>query len=996
MPENHDSEQQRKDIGSTVGLLWSTALTAQSKPRQTLRVDTAKTVPQAHDLVVRSKLVRQSDEPQDQPADYELGGLLGEGGMGLVYDARQTAVDRRVAVKMLKPDINKNDQLREQFLHEAVVTGELDHPNIVPIYDLSSTEEGVLFYAMKQIRGTLWSDVIREYSESQNLEILLRVCDAISFAHARKIVHRDLKPENIKLGDFGEVFVLDWGLAMACSELPEKRLSALRVLGGTPAYMAPEMTVGPLDRIGPGSDIYLLGAILFEILTGQPPHDGKTATDCLVAAGTNEIVETEQTGELIEIAWKAMSTKPADRHHSVKEFQKSILDYQQHRQSNVLVQQANEMLDRAMSEDTYEDFSQAIFGFRQALSLWPENQSAATGLEESQVKFSQSARNRGDFDLALSQLEQDEPQHAEMIEAIQQERQQRESQRRRLTVIRRTARVLVLVFCALLAAALIWVTDAERRATRQAERVLQQFERAERNHLLARQAVDEMLSEVAQGDLKEMPHMDATRKRLLERALIFYQTFLSEEPTDPRVQQETAKAYSSVAEITGLLGQLKGEQEAYRKSIELYRQLEKNDPQETSFQEEMAVAYNELGESYRQTGQTDEAEKAYGQAVKIQQELSSQSPTARLVQQELARTTYNLALLYFETDRIEEASRLYQQSIDLLEPLVAALPTEPTCLQHLARVLVNRGNLAKRTNQPSAAEADYRRAIGLLNQILHHSPQNREIQSEQATFYRNLGNLLQAMPDRRAESLAVYQNSVTSFEQLVKDFPDFPQYRRGWANTLNSLAALNFLEKKTEQAQQQWGEALEIYRPLVDLYPEKPDYQSEFGQALANLGYLLIEKDKTASRQNLLAAINYQQQALQMNPQHPVYRTLLASHVRSLVIGYAKWNQHQESLETAKQLLQIAPSGWQPCYYTARQIIRSVDQLQQDGSLSAEQRERLPREGRELALSLLTAAVEKGFSDLKPLQTDPLFDPLRKEPGFLELITTLKTPPNQD
>ena len=174
-------------------------------------------------LVVKSRQVRSPGEREipitsaaDAP-DYELLDVIGEGGMGVVYAARQSAIARTVAVKMLKGTDEHTLEQREKFISEAVVTGELDHPNIVPIYDLGSNDAGALFYSMKRVRGTPWDDVFKQNSLEDNLNILLRVADAIAFAHANGVLHRDLKPENVMLGDFGEVLVMDWGLAKVLS-----------------------------------------------------------------------------------------------------------------------------------------------------------------------------------------------------------------------------------------------------------------------------------------------------------------------------------------------------------------------------------------------------------------------------------------------------------------------------------------------------------------------------------------------------------------------------------------------------------------------------------------------------------------------------------------------------------------------------------------------------------------------------------------------------------
>ena len=190
--------------------------------------------------------------------------------------ARQASIDRHVAIKMIRRDMAADADQRQKFLAEAVVTGDLDHPNIVPIYDLGIDDAGALFYSMKRVKGTPWIKVIRKKSLDENLEILMKVADAVAFAHSRGVVHRDLKPENVMLGDFGEVLVMDWGLALLAPRF--RHLGSITQsggMGGTPAYMAPEMASGPLERIGPPSDVYLLGAILYEIITGRPPHAGK-------------------------------------------------------------------------------------------------------------------------------------------------------------------------------------------------------------------------------------------------------------------------------------------------------------------------------------------------------------------------------------------------------------------------------------------------------------------------------------------------------------------------------------------------------------------------------------------------------------------------------------------------------------------------------------------------------------------------------------------------
>ena len=303
--------------------------------------------------------------------DYELLDIIGEGGMGVVYAAHQSSIARTVAVKMLKPSAKVREEQRDKFISEAVVTGELDHPNIVPIYDLGSNDEGALFYSMKRVRGTPWDKVIHQKQLDENLSILLRVADAVAFAHAGGVIHRDLKPENVMLGDYGEVLVMDWGLARITPEFAHvDAVYQADSLGGTPAYMAPEMARGPVEAINKTSDVYLLGAILYEIIGGQPPHSGRDVMQCLMAASQNRIDPIRYDGELKEIALKAMATQQEDRYQTVKEFQEAVRVYQSHSESLVLTAHANQNLQKARASNDYQLFARALYGFQESLTLW--------------------------------------------------------------------------------------------------------------------------------------------------------------------------------------------------------------------------------------------------------------------------------------------------------------------------------------------------------------------------------------------------------------------------------------------------------------------------------------------------------------------------------------------------------------------------------------------------------------------------------------------------
>jgi len=403
-----------------------------------------------------------------EPPDYELLGLLGQGGMGVVYRARQTGIGRSIALKMLHPRLSEQEAQRAKFLAEAEVIGALEHPNIVPIYDLGAHEDGKLFYAMRHIQGTPWSDVIDHRSELENLETLLRVSDAVAFAHAHRIIHRDLKPDNVMLGQFGEVLVLDWGLALRMSQDGQALSDDV---AGTPTYMSPEMALGQMEDIDPRTDVYLLGGLLYRFVTGKTPHNGETVVACLMNAAQNKIEPSDRKDTLVEIALKAMATKPDDRYPSVKEFQQALRDYQAYHESIRLTDLARHQMDRASDTRKYEDYARAVFGFEEALELWSDNSGARQGLAEARLVYARQASANGDFDLALSLLDTDDaqsaPQCVQLIASIRQAQHQRDQQHRRMKLFRRAAVFLLIVILLGSVTAAVVINSARNEAESQ-------------------------------------------------------------------------------------------------------------------------------------------------------------------------------------------------------------------------------------------------------------------------------------------------------------------------------------------------------------------------------------------------------------------------------------------------------------------------------------------------------------------------------------------------
>ncbi|HQY61885.1 MAG TPA: serine/threonine-protein kinase [Polyangiaceae bacterium] len=332
---------------------------------------------------------------------------LGEGGMGVVRVAEQSTLGRQVAIKTVRAALANDAEASNRLLREAWLTGRVEHPNVVPIYDLGVDEAGRPHIVMRKVEGTSWDALLRDPEAVRrrhgatdplewHLRVFVQVTQAVSRAHAKRIVHRDIKPENVMIGEFGEVYLLDWGIAVSLEPDPERRLplaSDATDAAGTPCYMAPEMLGSPTPRIDERTDIYLLGATLYEIVVGRPPHEGSTfATMVSSILYSSPLFPEDCPRELAGVCTRAMRRLHADRYPSVAELRAAVLDFLTHRGSSELAEEAahkRAQLTRLLAgpvdaegrQQAYNLFGAARFGYLEALRAWSENDEARAGLE---------------------------------------------------------------------------------------------------------------------------------------------------------------------------------------------------------------------------------------------------------------------------------------------------------------------------------------------------------------------------------------------------------------------------------------------------------------------------------------------------------------------------------------------------------------------------------------------------------------------------------------
>ena len=359
-----------------------------------------------------SKQTSSTTQKPVRRSEVEVKTKIGQGGMGIVFLGHQEILERNVAIKRLK---KQNNRLAEALIHEAKITGNLEHPNIIPIHSVNILENEEPEVIMKYIQGTAFHEKISSSPTDQeireNLQVLLQICHPLEFAHAQGIIHRDIKPENIMLGSFGEVYLLDWGLAFNINDSKKENSG----LVGTPAYMAPEMLNGDPSALSCATDVYLLGASLHHVLVGTPRHSGKTIQEALANVRRSKpYLYPKGIISLIgAIANKACSPQVHLRHQTVLEFRNELsvilnrwealklMEVGENLLSDLQNLKESENIDQLRAHALY---NQSRFAFEQSLKLFQENREAQQGINRTIIAMTHVMLKLGHFNYAQNLL----------------------------------------------------------------------------------------------------------------------------------------------------------------------------------------------------------------------------------------------------------------------------------------------------------------------------------------------------------------------------------------------------------------------------------------------------------------------------------------------------------------------------------------------------------------------------------------------------------------
>lgn len=395
--------------------------------------DSAETTQPIQGGAGSSSAAEPAPAAQERVTGFDFVHVVGRGGHGEVWEGTQARLGRAVAIERLRPGKASSSRSRDTavilraFRHEALAAASLDHPNIVPVYDFGVAEGGEHILAMKLVRGTAWDELLRRDWEEKrpedylatHLPILASVCQAVAFAHSRGLIHRDLKPSQVMIGEYGETLLMDWGLAVRVDGTSGERSAGIAEVpvasmasnpAGTPAYMAPEQTSLDPSGLGVWTDIYLLGGILYQILTGNPPHLTNTAAASFERAASGVVTPAAWASggrpvpaELEALAMDSLQNSPAHRPESVREFLSRLNDYlsgaTRRRESEAISARVSiQMLERAVCDDA--GYGEALSRLGEAEALWPENPAVPRLRREVQTEYAETALAHGDLTLA--------------------------------------------------------------------------------------------------------------------------------------------------------------------------------------------------------------------------------------------------------------------------------------------------------------------------------------------------------------------------------------------------------------------------------------------------------------------------------------------------------------------------------------------------------------------------------------------------------------------
>jgi tetratricopeptide (TPR) repeat protein/tRNA A-37 threonylcarbamoyl transferase component Bud32 len=764
-------------------------------------------------------------------AGYEVLQRLGAGGMGVVYKARHKELSRLVALKMIRGSAAADAEQLARFRREAQAAARLQHPNIVQVYEVGVCA-GRPYLALEYLDGGSLAQQLTAGPRPARLaaELVATLARAVEAAHQQGVLHRDLKPANVLLTADGMPKVADFGLAKwlpgpteEATSTPSQHTQSGALLG-TPNYMAPEQALGKSTELGPAADVWALGAILYETLTGRPPFQAPTILETLEQVRMQEPVpprrlQPKLSRDLEAICLKCLEKEPARRYRSAEALAD---DLERWRRGEPIAARPVSAASRA-GRWCRRNPMPATLGGAAALLLatilatlsvstiliWRAQQKTQEALEQEERARQEADAN---FRMACAVVNQELHQvQAKLLADVPQ-----------MTTVQRVLAENALKFY------------RDLPPARQSERVVR---------LGLAQA------HVGVGLANRKLGQHAAAAAALDEGIAILDKLAADFPDVVEYPYERALAWARLGEIHYVSAAMGPAEKAYTRARELFQTLTPAFPPRSQCHEALADVQHDLATVLDDSGRSSEAIALYRQTLKLRQELVDQEPTASRRRHGLALTSHNLGVLLEATNDAAAAEKLWQRAVELHEQLVAEFPTVSDYRRELARDLTSLANLLRKSGRRAPAEAAYRRALVLRQRLAADFPDVPAYRQELAYTHNGLGLLYGA--NQRPAAEAAHGEALRLRQQLVKQHPTIPAYQSELASTLNNLALLKSMQGTLTEVRDLLREAVRHQRVAFQANPGNPTYRQFLLTQLDNLTLASLDLSEHAEAARL-------------------------------------------------------------------------------------------------------------------------------------------------
>jgi serine/threonine-protein kinase len=787
------------------------------------------------------------------------------GGLGEVFLARDAELGRTVAVKRILRFNQCDLRQRQEFLREAEITGLLEHPGVVPVYGLVHDGQGEPCYAMRLVQGETLREAIdrflqgfkhrRDYQSGafrQLLQRFIAVCNTLAYAHSRGVIHRDLKPNNIILGKYGETVVLDWGLAKQVERDEAARAGGEETVRpsssdslhktergstkGTPAYMSPEQALGQWDIVGPASDVFSLGATLYNLLTNSSPYKSTWSPDVIAEASIGEIISPRQRKKEVPVALeaiclKAMARKREERYATALELAADLEHWLADEPVSVYCEPWPQRLGRWARR--HRGLAASSVAGVAVAAICLAVVSLLMGRKNAELAAA-NTREQAAADLARRTIEDMTSEDALLF--LETQKELRPEQRHFL----------------------------EQAVAYYQEAVGQEESEQDDQWQHAR-------AYLRMGNLQRRLGLNTEAEATYRAALERYQCLVAEHPQVAEYRQNLGRNHNNLGILLTDLGNRPEAENQFRAALVQFEGLAAEYPEVPAYHQDVAEGHSNFGNLLKSLGKWADGEKEYRAALAEQERLASEYPSVPEYRQKLARSHNNLALLLAELGKRREAEKEYIAAVVEFENLAVDHPQVADYRRALAVSHNNLGHLLAGLGKPPEAEKEYRAALVEQHRLVADHPQVPNYRQELAGTHNNLGILL-ANLGKQPEAEKEYQAAIAEQERLTAEHPQVPMYHVELAKSHNNLGGLLGDMGKWIESQKEFNAALVEQEKLTAQHPLMPEYRRDLAMSHNNFGILLTNLGKwpEAERQ-FEAALTQRGLLVTEHPQMPAY-----------------------------------------------------------------------------------------------------------------------------